>query len=299
MEPRRGIAPALAALLLSGCVSQGEPAWQPAHASTETAPQPATSRLQTSIRQAEAAWARRDEQTQVELAIQKWRQAVDIDPRNDETWTALSQAYFFLAHCHLRFEPARKTAMMSAYEKSTETAEHALSALSPQLAERMKRGGHLEDEVGALGRDAVPGLYWRTIALAAWADQKGTGALLAYAHELRGVMSRVNQLDPTYFHGGPDRFFGWFYARMPEFAGGDLGRSKESFERALKEAPDDLATRVAFAADYATKADDGTLYAQQVQHVVHADPDALGGAGPENRCAQREAKQLPPQLSNP
>ena len=66
---------------------------------------------------------------------------------------------------------------------------------------------------------------------------RGFATILSYKDEIRAIMARCLELDAAYFHSGPHRYFGAFYARVPAFAGGDLERSREHFDTALSVDP--------------------------------------------------------------
>lgn len=287
-----GFAPVILSLSLAGCGSSREAAWETAEVSAQSQTEEAQGQFQTLSQEAKAAWAQRDDEAQVRAAIQKWEQALQVDPGKPEAWTALSRAYYFLADCHLRFEENPGDAMLETYEKSTQAAEQALMQQSPQFREKMQAGERIENAVSLLDAQSVPALYWRSSALGKWASQKGFATLLSYKDEIRAVMTHVLELNPTFYFGGPHRYFGVFYARAPSFAGGDLERSKDHFEKSLQMEPNYFATHVLYAQDWAVKAQDRAAFDKHLDYVLTHDPESLPPVAPENRCEQRKAKDL-------
>jgi hypothetical protein len=183
--------------------------------------------------------------------------------------------------------------MIETFEKGIQAAERALVALSPDFAQRMRSGTRIEEAISVLDANAVPALYWRSSNMGKWGLAKGFATVLNYKDEIRAIMARCMELDVTYFHHGPPRYFGAFYARVPAFAGGDLELSKSNFEEALAAAPDYLGTRTLLAEMYAVKAQNRELFEEQLNFVVNAnieelDPELL----PENTIEQRRARTL-------
>ncbi|MFW6067676.1 MAG: TRAP transporter TatT component family protein [Myxococcota bacterium] len=287
-----GFAASVAVVAAAGCASSREAAWETTEAGTEAKTAEAQSQIEQLASDAEAAWEQRDDQQQLRTAIEKWEQAVEIDPSKYELWTSLARARYFLADCHLRFDEAQADAMMTVYEDSTKAAEQALMQVSPAFREKMQGGARMEDAVSLLDARAVGALYWRSSALGKWASEKGFATLLSYKDEIRKVMTHVLELDPTFYFGGPHRYFGAFYARAPGFAGGDLDRSKRHFEKSLEMEPNYFATRVLYAEDWAVKAQDRQVFDEQLEYVLDGDPESLPPVAPENRCEQKKAERL-------
>ena len=242
---------------------------------------------------ANEAWAQRDEEAGVRRAIEAYQAAANANRSDPEAWTMLSRSQYFLADCHLRFDESKREELLSTFEEGTRSAEFALMAISDDFATRMRNGTRIEEAIEVLDARAVPALYWRASNLGKWASADGFATLLSFKDEIRAVMGRCLDLDPDYFHRGPDRYFGVFYGRAPSFAGGDVERSREHFEVSLRHAPNYFATRVLMAGDYAVKAQDRANFDENLAWVLANDPE-MGGAeiAPENRCEQRKAREL-------
>jgi tetratricopeptide (TPR) repeat protein len=281
------------------CGSSREAAW-------ETTPEPAASQKQTDeaksqraklLEQAESAWVERGTEAKARTAIDKWKQALELDPDDPETWEMLSRAHYFLADCHHRFddsegEKARKKAMVETFDRGIKAAERGLMQYSDEFAQRMRAGTRIEKTLGILDKGAVPLLYWRSSNMGKWGSNKGFATVLAHKDEVRAIMKRCLELQPDYFYGGVHRYFGAYFARVPAYAGGDLERSREHFEQALEQNPDYFGTHVLYAQDYAIKAQKRKVFDKHIQYVLDHDPDVIPGMGPKNRCEQRKARQL-------
>ena len=104
---------------------------------------------------------------------------------------------------------------------------------------------------------------------------------------------RALELDASFYHNGPDRYFGAFYAVAPPFAGGDVVKSQEHYEKSLAAAPYFLGTKVLMAENLATKLDDIEMFDRLLAEVLAADlsavpPEIL----PEMEIEQGKAKEL-------
>jgi tetratricopeptide (TPR) repeat protein len=243
---------------------------------------------------AEAAWAGRDDENKLREAITHWEKVVALDPKDWQTWGRLTRAIYFLADGHVRFHPGDQAQedMLVTFEKAITAAERGLIALSEPFAKKMQEGAKIEEAAQVLDKDAVPLLYWRSSALGKWATAKGFATLLSHKEEIKAVMQICLDKDPAYFFMGPDRYFGVFYARAPSFAGGDVAKSREHFNKSLAGHPEYFGTSVLMAEDLAVKAQDKKLFEERLEYVLNADPNVNPEIAPENRIEQRKAKLL-------
>jgi tetratricopeptide (TPR) repeat protein len=263
----------------------------------ETAPASSGDQRTEWLTEAQRLWADRDDESALRQAIALWERATQADPTDPGAWADLAHAYYFLGDGHLSFDDGRRPQMLTAYEKSMEAAERSLIALSPDFAQRMRAGTQIEEAIDILDERAVPALYWRSSAMARWGTMRSFATVLSYKDEVRAVMSRCLELDASYYHAGPHRYFGAFYARLPAFAGGDLDRSRAHFEAALEADPTYLGTRLLYAQHYAVKAQDRALFDAQIETILATDPEARAAIAPENAVEQRRARQLMEQVS--
>ena len=109
---------------------------------------------------------------------------------------------------------------------------------------------------------------------------------------MKAYITRVGELDSSYFFAGPDRYWGAYYAVAPSFAGGDLDKSVTHFDKSLEAQPEYLGTKVLKASLYATKMQNPEMVDQLLDEVLAADPDVIPELGPENRAEQTKAQNL-------
>lgn len=241
--------------------------------------------------QGDAAFANRGDEAQLRAAIDAWTQALEANPNAHETWVKLARAQYFLAYGHMEFNPALEAETTAMYQTAITSAERGLRALSPQFAEQVRASGQFATGLPSLDQRAVGLIYWRSSALGRWARRDGFATVLAYKDEIRASMTRCLELDREYFFGGPDRYFGAFFAVAPSYAGGDLDRSRQHFEYSISRYPGYFGTHVLYAVEYAVKRQDRDLFVRELQWVIDSDPNMLPETVPENIVEQRKARE--------
>jgi tetratricopeptide (TPR) repeat protein len=240
-----------------------------------------------------AAWDQRADEAKLREAIAKWEEAIRLNPADWETYVKLARANYFLADGYLFFDESKHVEFLATYEKGLNIAEMGMAALSTDFERRRHAGTKIEDAAMVLGPEAVPLMYWFATNLGKWAKaQNSMPTLLKHKDRIFKIMSRVYELGPDFFYGAPDRYFGAYYAVAPAFAGGDLQKSREYFDKAIKREPKYLATYVLIAENYAPKMQDRTLYETQLKYVLEAPEDILPDLVPEAKAEKRKAEKL-------
>jgi hypothetical protein len=174
-------------------------------------------------------------------------------------------------------------------------AERALGAANPELRARAIAHRPPWDVFAVARAEDLPALVAYAEALLAWSQRAGNATLVAQAGLIWAAANRAAELDRTAGWGAPDRILGTLAALLPvgmNGPAGDLRFAEERFEAALASGPDYLPNKVAYAEFLAVRLRDGRLYRELLEEVLAADADALRGAEPENRAAQRDALEL-------
>ena len=276
-------------LTSTGCASR-QSTWEAKPEDAATAP--AGESKDALIAQGDESWKKRDERASLETAIGAWENAVKLQPNDAATLTKLSHAYYFLADAHLRKGGAKSEEYLSTFEKGVAIGERALAAANPKFKELMVAGGKVEDGIKEVGQEGVEPMYWYAASLGKWARAKGFATTLGNKERIKSVMGRVLELDPNFFHGAADRYFGAFYAVAPGFAGGSMEKSKEHFEKSLALAPNYAGTKVLMADVYAVKKQDRALFDKLLDEVLSMPADALPGLEPETKIEKEKAAEL-------
>lgn len=204
----------------------------------------------------------------------------------------LTRAYYFSADAYMRDKKDQAT-YLDYMERAVWWGDRALVAASPEFAEKARNKGKYHEIIGVVGIEGLPAMYWRATALGKWAKASGFGVLVGQKDNIKATMTRALELDPAYYHGGPHRYFGAFYAVAPGFAGGDPEKSKEHYQKSLEIAPYFIGTKVLMAENLATKLDDEEMFDQLLQEVIDADLGTVPAEiQPEMMIEKEKAKEL-------
>lgn len=245
------------------------------------------------VTEGDAAFAARADRAQLETALAKYEQAIALQDDDWQTYEKASRAAYQLADGWLSFEmDTKRDEFLAMHEKGYTLAERGIAALSPKVEQRLNTGVDLKDAVALLDRDAVPLMYWYATNLGKWGKAQDITVVLRYKDRLFNMMSRVIELDPKYFFGAPDRYFGTYYSVAPTFAGGDLDKSKAHFDASLAIEPNYLATYNLIAENYAPKRKDAALFEQMIEFVRNAPIDIMPGLEAEAAIEKRKAELL-------
>jgi hypothetical protein len=281
---------ALGLLLIVACGPGRQAAWEKESAALQqsAAAGPADGDLKA---QADTAWEARADRQQLERAIAIWETLRAQEDSNAEVLTKLSRGYYLLADGFIRND-GDDVALLATFEKGILAGEHAMMAASSAFSDKVKSGAKIEEAVTLIAKEGQAAIYWYATNLGKFAVKKGFTTTLFYKDRIFAVMQHVLSLDESFFYAAPHRYFGAFYAKAPSFAGGDMDKSKDPFDRALELESRNLGTKVLYAEYYATKADDKALFQELLQSVQGGDPEALPNLGPEQRIEQAKAGQL-------
>lgn len=278
------LALALLALPLAvGCGGK-HPGAYTAAAETTAAP---TDELTAKLMEADALWEQRAAGANLEQALAAYEAALAVDPANRHALERLTRGYYFSGDAF----SDDKAVKLERWGKSIEYGTRCL-ALNKEFAAKIQGGEKEKDAVVAATKDDVPCLYWTSTSLGKWAKTQGLSITLKHLPTVKAYMSKVEELEPTYFHYGPARYWGAYYAALPSFAGKDLEKSKSYLQASIDGAPNYLGTRVIRAEYLAVEAQDAALFEAELNYVINADPNAVPEVAAENAREQDKAKKL-------
>ena len=138
-------------------------------------------------------------------------------------------------------------------------------------------------------RALVPGLFWWATNQVWYLNSKPAMERLNSREILEVIMHRIISLEPDYFYGGPYRFFGLFYTRIP---GVELIQSKTYFEQALANHPEYMGNAVQMSEFYNQKAGNRDQFHTQLKFVISKNPTTDPEILPENLFYQDRARSL-------
>ena len=241
----------------------------------------------------DAAFAERADRTQLETAIARYEEAIKLKDDDVATYEKLARANYLLADGWLFFEVAdKKQQFLDTYAKGYGYAERGMRALSKEVEQRLDAGVDLKDAAQLVGKDGIGLLYWYATNLGKWGNAQDITVVLTYKDRIYAIMEQVYRLDPNFFYGAADRYFGAYYSIAPSFAGGDLDKSWSHFEATRKIEPRYLATYNLIAEYYAPKRQDEKLFDEMTQKVLDAPADIIPELAAETAVEKRKAESL-------
>lgn len=271
-------------LALAGCA---KPAGT--YAIAELPTQPVASETVSTLKaEAEAAWANRGDKAQLQVALQKYEALYATNPSDRDTAVHLLRGWYFLGDGH----ETEKEAQIAAWATAIEWGKKCL-AINTEFTALLAKGDETEATAArAFQAPDVPCLYWTSSSLGKWAKASGIGTTLKYLPTVKAYITRAGELEPTYYYSGPDRYWGAYYSAIPSFAGQDLTRSREHFDKAIAAYPDFLGTHVLLAGEWAVKKQDKETFERELNWVLQAPTDRLVEVGPEMEAEKRKAAAL-------
>lgn len=152
----------------------------------------------------------------------------------------------------------------------------------------------LEQTLADLDRKDIEPLFWAGNGWATWIiHQKGSPASLAQLVRVEKIMSRILELDETYYYGGAHLFLGAYYGSKPPLLGGKPEASRTHFEQALAISNRQfLPALVLYAQTYARMTFDRELFTSLLQEVLDFPLASQPDLSLANRVAKRNAAKL-------
>ncbi len=268
--------------LLIGCGASRQSSY--VEAAKTSAPPAAAAEADIAAR-ALAAWSARDDGAKLKEALALYEK-IAANSGTRATYSRLSRGHYLLAAGHLKKEED----ILAAHHKGAGYGERILG-LRPEFLTCIKDSKDYEC-LNVCKKEDVPGIYWAYGNLGKWSVLKGFTTVVKNKSKLKAFVDAAAKLDPTFYHGAPDRGLGAYYAKAPSFAGGDLVKSKIHFDKSLALAPNYLGTKVLMAEYWTVKKQDRKLFEKLLKEVIAADPNIVPDIAPIQKIEQRKAKKL-------
>ncbi len=232
-------------------------------------------------------WAGRVDEATLKLALAAFEVEQKANPTDRKALAALARGWYFYGDAFTDDVPTK----LERWQKAIDAGNTCL-ALNAEYKARLE-GGEKEKDAAVVGKaEDVPCLYWTSTALGKWAKAQSLSVTLKHLPTVKAYMTKVEELDPTYFNYGPARYWGAYNAALPSFAGKDLVKSEEYFKASIEGAPDYLASRVLRAEMLDVQKQDMKAFEDDLNYVIAADPGKLLECKPENLKEQEKAKKL-------
>lgn len=241
------------------------------------------------LKQGDKSWEKRHEVRHARTAYLFYKKATELNPDNPELLVQLCRANHFLGH-FIETEQAIKDSMFLFGMKMGEKALFLSEEFSATFENA--EGDSNTRKIAAIAetpRELVPALYWWSANLGRYLAYKPAMLRLEYQEVVETAMHRILALEPDYYYGAANRFFGALYARIP---GIELSRSKDYFDLAIEKHPNYFGTYTLRAEFYHTKAGNREQFHDDLTWVIEADPTVLPDVMAENLLEQEYAKRL-------
>jgi hypothetical protein len=272
----------LGVVLISGCGGK-----HPGNYQTLVSQNTSASTADSLIAAADALFAERADQTKLESSIAKYKEAIQADPMSRYAHERVIRGTYFLADGFTEDKEAKVALFLEAIEWGKQCL-----AINQDFASRINGGEKEKDAVVATTKTDAPCMYWTASALGKWAKANGIAKALKYIPTVKAYIAKVEELDDTYWHHGPTRYWGAYYSVLPGFAGRDLERSARNFEQSIKDSPDYLGSYVLRAENWAVAEQNLGQFDADLKTVLDFDITTFPELAPENGREQLKAKKL-------
>ena len=164
---------------------------------------------QTLINEGDAAFLKRADPKQAQLAVDKYRAAIKLDPSHAEGYWKLAMGCNWLG----RISP--KNRKVAIYQEGVDAGKKAV----------------------ALGPDIPETHYWLGLDYGELGQASGVLKSLNLAGPIKKEMNTVLAMDPDFDSGGPHILLGRLYYKLPGIMGGDNKKAEEHLKAAIKLGP--------------------------------------------------------------
>lgn len=271
-------------IALSACGGKSPGAIAPPSAAAPTADQ---AMVAEKLAEAEGLWGARADSAKLNADLLAFEAVLEMDPTNRKALQRLTRGWYFYGDAHTD----DKDVKVERWAKAIEYGSRCL-ALNPDIAQRVQQGERERDAVTSATEADVPCLYWTASALGKWGKIQGLSRTLKHLPTVKAYISRAEELNPDFYHYGPARYWGAYYAVLPSFAGQDLEKSAEYFAASIEGAPDYLGTRVLRAEMLAVATENITMFDEDIRFVLDAAEGIGGPVAPENAKEKEKAQSL-------
>ncbi|MEN0063064.1 MAG: TRAP transporter TatT component family protein [Myxococcota bacterium] len=251
----------------------------------------AQAEIEKRVEAADALWAERVEEDKLMAAIDAYKAVLEADANNRHALHRLTRAFYFHA---TGFPPEDNDEKIARLDEAIQFGTRCIGQ-NEQIANAIEVEGEKErDAVQFATAEDVPCLYWTASALGQWGRASGIAKTLKHIPTVKAYMTKIEELDASFFNHGPARYWGAYYSVLPSFAGRDTDKSAEYFATSLKEAPHYLPTKYLRADTLAVAIDDAKMFTEDLMSMIQTAPDLMPEADitPENIREQIKAQKL-------
>ena len=238
------------------------------------------------VQQAKQFWEQRSDSNSVQKANYILGLANDVEKNNKDISNIYSQSLFFQG-MFLEYDKITKDSL---FLKGVEVAKYSIlndSLFKSTFNETI--GDNDFKMLSALSvapKELVPAMYWWATNKLWYLNNKPAIERINHRELLEVIMHRIIALEPDYLYGGPYRFFGIFYSRIP---GVEISQSKSYFEKAISAYPNYFGNKVQMSEFYYQKAENKNSFQNQLNSIISIEPTIDPEIIPENIFYQKRA----------
>ena len=241
------------------------------------------------VQQAKQLWEQRSDSSSVIKANYILGLANDVERNNKNIINIYSQSLFFQG-MFLEYDKLKKDSL---FLKGSEVAKNSIlndSLFQSTFNETIGDSNFkMLSALSVAPKELVPGMYWWATNKLWYLNNKPAIVRINHRELLEVIMHRIIALEPDYLYGGPYRFFGIFYSRIP---GVEINQSKNYFEKAMNSSPDYFGNKVQMCEFYYQKAENKNSFHFQLSSIINRDPTINPDIIPENEYYQKRAMFL-------
>ncbi len=169
----------------------------------------------------------------------------------------------------------------------------ALLRKNPLLLEQLKARKY-EEALAPYGPKDIDFLYWAAVGwIGAFAADPFDMKQLTALPEAGALMERVVALDLHYGQGAIDVFYIMYYGSLPQYMGGDLGKARAHFEKAMAAASrGDTSPLLSMATTVSVKEQKAGEFKALLSRVLEVEVDKYPEYRLVNTLNQRKARWL-------
>lgn len=271
---------AVVALLAGACSSKSTGTYETAAASAD--------KMDVDVAavaaEADAKWEQRLEEQSLRDALDLYAKVAAADPTNRHALLRLTRGWYFLGDGHL----TEKDDKIAAWDTALTYGKQCL-ALNADFKTRVQTE-KAADAIAAATVDDVPCTYWLASALGKWGKIQGVAKVLGQLPTVKAYITKVEELQPEFYHYGPARYWGAYYSAS-SFTW-DEEKSTNYFEASVEGAPYYLPTRGLRAEQLAVKTENYPQFVEDIEFIRGFDVSSHPELVPENTLEQRKAEAL-------
>lgn len=240
------------------------------------------------IKEGTKYWNQRSDQNSLVKSSHFLSSAHEIDSNNYDLSILYSKALNFRASFFEKNIEFRD----SLYLRASKIARNAVfNILKNNDSNLINLDNQLEfiELINSPSLDISEGLYWWAMNKLLYLSNRPVIERINDREKLEAIMHLVISVRPDYFYGGPYRFFGLLYIKIP---GIDLSQSKSYFDYAINKHPNYLGNKIFYSKYFHQKSGDKNRYLIELENVINADEKIIPELIPENTRFKEEAKIL-------